>query len=136
MKPISLFLVEINEGSTHAALTAHLGELFQAVKTHGRAGALKISIKVTPAGARGASDVDKVNVTIESQLALPKPQQPSDFFFLTDDAEPTRLHPRQHQLDLRDVSAQARGGVVDHASNPEFNQPDADGVITFKAVTP
>lgn len=133
MKPISLFLVEINEGSTHAALTAHLGELFQAVKTHGRGGALKISIKVMPA-VKGASDVDKVNVTIESQLALPKPQQPSDFFFLTDDAEPTRLHPRQHALDLRDVSAQARGGVVDPTS--AFSQPDADGVITFKAVTP
>ena len=70
------------------------------------------SIKVVPA-VKGAGDVDKITVTVESQLALPKPQQPSDFFFLTDDAEPTRQHPRQHALDLRDVSAQARGGVGD-----------------------
>ena len=82
---------------------------------------------------KGAGDVDKITVTVESQLALPKPQQPSDFFFLTDDAEPTRQHPRQHSLDLRDVSGQARGGVVDPTS--KFTQPDADGVIEFKEVS-
>ena len=129
MKPFSLFLAEINEGQTNAALTAHIAELFQAVKTHGRAGTLKLAIKVVPA-VKGVNDVDKINVTVESQLALPKPQQPSDFFFLTDDAEPTRMHPRQHSLDLRDVSAQARGGVVDPTS--QFTQPAADGVITSK----
>jgi hypothetical protein len=133
MKPFSLFLAEINEGSTNAALTAHITELFQAVKTHGRSGSLKLQIKVVPA-VKGAGDVDKITVTVESQLALPKPQQPSDFFFLTDDAEPTRQHPRQHSLDLRDVSGQARGGVVDASS--KFTQPDADGVITFKEVAP
>lgn len=132
MKPFSLFLAEINEGQTNAALTAHIAELFQAVKTHGRPGTLKLAIKVVPA-VKGANDVDKINVTVESQLALPKPQQPSDFFFLTDDAEPTRMHPRQHSLDLRDVSAQARGGVVDPTS--QFTQPDADGVIEYKEVS-
>lgn len=55
MKPFSLFLAEINEGSTNAALTAHITELFQAVKTHGRSGSLKLQIKVVPAvkGAGG-----------------------------------------------------------------------------------
>lgn len=133
MKPFSLFLAEINEGSTNAALTAHITELFQAVKTHGRSGSLKLQIKVVPA-VKGAGDVDKITVTVESQLALPKPQQPSDFFFLTDEAESTRQHPRQQALDLRDVSAPKHASAI--AAAADFTQPDADGVITFKAVTP
>ena len=86
MKPFSLFLAEINEGQTNAALTAHIAELFQAVKTHGRAGTLKLAIKVVPA-VKGVNDVDKINVTVESQLALPKPQRPSHVFCVTDGAE-------------------------------------------------
>jgi len=79
---------------------------------------------------------DLVSLATERKYLMHAAAMDAPWPMLTDDAEPTRLHPRQHQLDLRDVSAQARGGVVDQASNPEFNQPDADGVITFKAVTP
>jgi hypothetical protein len=102
MKAFSIFLQELNAGQTHAALTADLAELFQTVKAHGRAGALKLTIKVTP-GSRG-SDVDKITVSADRTLALPKPEMPTDFFWLTDDAEPTRQHPRQHNLDLRDAT--------------------------------
>ncbi|MDQ1260601.1 MAG: hypothetical protein QG643_2427, partial [Pseudomonadota bacterium] len=55
----------------------------------------------------------------DRKLELPKPEQPSDFFWLTDEAEPTRQHPRQHALDLR-----------------EAKTVDADtGEITFKEIT-
>lgn len=127
MKSFSAFIGDLNEGSTNSALTGHLAELLLAVKTHGRAGQLKLSIKVIPA-VRGGGDVDKITVTVDSQLALPKPQQPSDFFFLTDDAQPTRQHPRQGELPLRDVTGANAGG----ADFKDFSTPDADGVINPK----
>lgn len=102
MKPLSLFLVEINGGSTHAACTADLAELFRTVQETGRKGALKLTITVSP-GSKGG-DVDKVVVNVDRTLALPKAEQPSDFFWLTDDAQPTRQHPRQHALDLVDAT--------------------------------
>lgn len=102
MKAFSIFLQEINAGQTHAALTSDLAELLQAVKAHGRAGKLTLTIKVVP-GSRG-TDVDKITVTADRTLSLPKPELPTDFFWLTDTAEPTRKHPRQHDLDLRDAA--------------------------------
>lgn len=103
MKAFAIFLQEINAGQTHAALTSDLTELLQAVKAHGRAGTLTLKIKVTP-GSKGA-DVDKITVTADRTVALPKPELPTDFFWLTDTAEPTRKHPRQQDLDLRDATA-------------------------------
>lgn len=102
MKALSLFLQEINGGSTHAACTADLAELFKTVQETGRKGALKLTITVSP-GTKGG-EVDKVVVNVDRTLALPKAEQPSDFFWLTDDAEPTRNHPRQHDLPLVDAT--------------------------------
>lgn len=135
MKAFTHFIAELNRGATNAALTGHLEELLQAVKTHGRAGALKITIKVVPA-ARNNSGADTINVVCDSQLALPKPQQPADFFFLTDDGQPTRQHPHQHELDItvREVKMQ-QGPVIDpmaSRASQQFSPPDADGVISPK----
>lgn len=131
MQSFAHFITDLNEGQTNSALSAHLAELFQAVKNHGRAGSLKLHIKVVPA-VKGAGDVDKITVVVDSQLALPKPQQPNDFFFLTDDATPTRQHPRQRELPgLRQVATEP---PVPASSN--FTQPDADGVIEFRQVGP
>lgn len=126
MKPFTLFIAELNDGQTAAALTGHLSELFAAVKTHGLAGSLKLNIKVIPASA-GNTGADKINVVCESQLALPKPKQPADFFFLTDDAQPTRRHPKQHELALREVAVAA--GDFRVAGATQFSQPDDDGVV-------
>ena len=95
----------MNEGSTHAALTADLAELLRTVQATGRAGALTLKIKVVPANRlSGGGVVDKVNITADRKLELPKPEMPSDFFYLTDDGETTRNHPRQHSLELREVA--------------------------------
>lgn len=147
MKAFSLFLAELNDGSTHAALTGDLQELFQQVKSTGRSGSLTLKIKIASA-SKGSGEVDKVTIAADRKLELPKPEQPSDFFWLTDDAEPTRQHPRQHSLDLREAQ-DMRGGlrsaplttpiqaftnaVTNTAiADPNFSQPDADGVIQFK----
>lgn len=113
MKAFALFLQDLNMGQSHAALTQDLHELLQTVKSTGRSGALTLKIKVAPASRGG--DVDKITVTADRKLELPKPEQPTDFFWLADNAEPTRQHPRQQELGLSEVKT-----------------VDDDGVITFK----
>lgn len=102
MKSFALFLTDLNDGSTLAGLTADLAELLAQVKQTGRSGSMTLKIKVSPA-TKGGQEVDKITITADRKLELPKPEQPSDFFWLTDDAQPTRQHPRQHALDLRDA---------------------------------
>lgn len=102
-KSFALFLNELNDGQTLAGLTGDLAELLQAVKSTGRSGSVTLKVKVLPATKPG-HDVDKVTIVADRKLELPKPEAPSDFFWLTDDAEPTRKHPRQHELELRDAS--------------------------------
>ena len=95
---------ELNEGVTHSALSAELAELLKTVQITGRAGALTLKIKIAPAARTQTGDIDKITITADRKLELPKPQSASDFFYLTDDGETTRNHPRQHSLELRDVS--------------------------------
>lgn len=132
MKAFSLFLVELNDGSTHAGLTADLQELFQTVKNTGRGGSLTLKIKIASA-VRGGGEVDKVTISADRKLELPKPEMPQDFFWLTDEAEPTRKHPRQHSLDLRDATDERGGLRTPHKALAEtFTTPDANGVIQYK----
>ena len=105
MKAFSLFMVELNDGSTHAALSADLAELLRTVQNTGRAGSLTLKVKVAPATRTNSGSVDKVTITADRKLELPKPEQASDFFWLTEDGETSRNHPRQHDLPLRDVTA-------------------------------
>lgn len=103
MKSFNVFLTELNDGQTNAALTQDFAELLQFVKATGKGGSVTLRIKVKPAN-RAAGDVDKITVECDRKLELPKPEQPSDFFWMTDAAEPTRIHPRQHSLPLAEVT--------------------------------
>ena len=131
MKSFNHFLADLNDGTTLAGLTSDLAELMQAVKANGRSGSMSLKVKISPANRSG--EVDKITVVADRKLELPKPDQPSDFFWLNDDAEPTRQHPRQHSLDLRDAQDE-RGGLRTpiKALAETFTHPDADGVITLK----
>jgi hypothetical protein len=97
MKSFNLFLQDLNDGSTHAGLTGDLAELLAAVKSTGRTGSMTLKIKVASA-SRGGGEVDKITIIADRKLELPKPEQPQDFFWLTDDAEPTRQHPLTRRL--------------------------------------
>lgn len=129
MKSFNLFLQDLNDGQTHAGLTGDLNELLQAVQSTGRTGSMTLKIKIASA-SKGGNEVDKITIMADRKLELPKPEQPQDFFWLTDEAEPTRQHPRQHSLDLRDAQ-DTRGGLRS-ATEQFVSPPDADGVITFK----
>ena len=106
MKSFAHLLNKINEGSTHAALTQDMADLLRTVQTTGRAGKLTITLKVAPA-VRNTSggDIDRINLTVDRTLALPKPETPTDFFYLTEDGETTRNHPKQQTLELREVTS-------------------------------
>lgn len=114
----AVFIAELNDGSTLAGLTGDFKELLQAVRDHGRSGSMTLKLKVAPA-TKGGQEVDKITITAERKLELPKPDQPSDFFWLTADAQPSRKHPRQQELPLRTVES----------APATFTRPDADGVI-------
>lgn len=104
MKSFAHFLTDLNDGQTLAGLTADLAELFQAVKSNARSGSLTLKVKIAPA-SKGGHEVDKITITADRKLELPKPESPSDFFWLTDDAEPTRQHPRQQSLPLQEIKS-------------------------------
>lgn len=101
-KAFALFLQELRDGRAHTELTASLAELLAAVKDTGKAGEITLKIKVKPA-SRG-SDVDKVTISDAIATKLPKPERGDDFFWLTDDNNLSRNHPRQHSLELRDAT--------------------------------
>ncbi|MDB5885004.1 MAG: hypothetical protein JWR74_1175 [Polaromonas sp.] len=104
-KSFSQQLIELNEGVTHAGLTADLAELLRTVQNTGRGGSLTLKIKVATATRNQSGAVDKIMISAERKLELPKPEQPTDFYWLTDEGETSRNHPRQHSLELRDVSS-------------------------------
>lgn len=102
-KAFALFLQDLRDGRAHAELTTSLAELLVAVKETGKVGEITLKIKVKPAG-RG-TDIDKVNITDAIVTKVPKPDRGEDFYWLTDDNNLSRNHPRQHSLELREAAA-------------------------------
>lgn len=98
-RAFSLVLQDIRDGRTHSELTAALDELLAAVRNTGKAGSITLELKVKP--QRAGAEVDKVIVTDKVTTKIPKPERGDDFFWVTDDNNLSRNHPRQHSLDLR-----------------------------------
>jgi hypothetical protein len=101
-KAFAVFLQEVRDGRVHTELSTQLNELLTKVKETGKGGSLKLELKIKPAG-RG-SDVDKVVITDNVTVSLPKHERGDDFFWLTEENDLSRNHPRQHQLPLRDAT--------------------------------
>lgn len=102
-KAFAVFLQDLRDGRVHADLSQQLEELLAKVKETGKGGELALKIKIKPATRGG--DVDKVTISDLITLTLPKPERGEDFFWLTDDNDLTRNHPKQASLELRDVTA-------------------------------
>lgn len=101
-KAFAVFLQDLRDGRAHAELSGQLAELLAKVKETGKGGTLTLKLKIKPAG-RG-SDVDKVTIADAITLDLPKPERGEDFFWLTEDNDLTRNHPKQGNLELRDAT--------------------------------
>jgi hypothetical protein len=100
----SLFVQDLRDGRAHAELTGKLAEVLTAVKETGKAGSITLKIDIKPA-ARGNNDVDKVTILDTVTAKVPMPDRGQDFYWLTDDNNLSRNHPRQHNLDLRDATS-------------------------------
>lgn len=101
-RAFSLVLQDIRDGRTHSELTAKMQELLTAVRNTGKVGTITLEIKVKP-NARGG-EVDRVIVTDKITAKIPTPERGDDYFFVTEDNNLSRNHPRQHSLDLRDAA--------------------------------
>lgn len=103
-KAFALTLQELREGRVHAEISQLFGELITQVQHTGKAGDITLKLKVKPM-SRG--DVDKVTISHTIATNLPKPERGEDVFYLTEDCELSRNHPRQSNLDLRDATPTA-----------------------------
>ena len=99
------FLNNLRDGRAHAELSAQLAELISNVKNVGKGGELVLKIKIKPASRGG--DVEKVTISDSITTNLPKPERGEDFFYLTEDNELSRNHPRQQSLELTSVTSSA-----------------------------
>jgi hypothetical protein len=104
-KAFAVFLQELRDGRAHAELSGQLAELLAKVKETGKGGTLTLKLKIKPSG-RG-TDVDKVTISDDIVLGLPKCERGEDFFWLTSDNDLSRNHPKQGSLELRDVTPSA-----------------------------
>ncbi len=100
-KAFAILLQELRDGKTHIELTNGITELLSAVAVTGKAGSITLKIDVKPASK--GSEVDKVMIIDKITTTLPKPERGSDFYWLTDDNELSRNHPKQSSLDLREA---------------------------------
>lgn len=101
-KAFAVFLQDLRDGRAHSELSGQLQELITKVKETGKAGGLTLKIKIKPASRGG--DVDKVTVTDAITVELPKPERGEDFFWLTEENDLSRNHPRQQNLELREAA--------------------------------
>jgi hypothetical protein len=99
-KAFAVFLQELRDGRAHAEMTAKLEELLNAVRETGKGGSITFKLKIKPSG-RGA-DVDKVTVADDITASLPELEHGDDMFYLTEDLDLSRNHPRQRSLELRE----------------------------------
>jgi len=109
-KAFAVFLQEINDGRVHSRLTERLDALLHAVRDTGKAGSVTVTIKVKPA-TRSSGVVDKVTLKGEVKADLPQNDAGEDFFWMTEDAELSRNHPRQSSLELREAPRAAIGDL-------------------------
>lgn len=101
-EPFNLFMAQLNDGHTNAKVTAELDKLFAAVQATGKTGSVTLTIAVRLA-ARDQSD--RVLITPKVSSKMPEPDPRVDFFWMSDDAEISRKHPTQGEIDLREVPA-------------------------------
>jgi hypothetical protein len=99
-KPFSLFLGEHRNGALHDELSDKLQELVAAVATEEKGGTITLKISVKPANAGNGA----LTVTDEIKVTAPKVTKSGSIFFVSPENNLIREDPRQHRLDLREVS--------------------------------
>ena len=104
MSTFSDVLGALNGGVTHQKLNDHLAELVDAVRLTGKAGAISVTLKISPNGSLG--------VTITDEIKLKKPELPrgASVFFTDEHGNLLRRDPRQTEM-FREVVNPETGEV-------------------------
>ena len=94
---IASWLASHLNGRTSEEISTEFHELLDAVRAHGKKGALTITITVEPP----ASGVDSapLPIGVESAVKAPKATAPKSLYFLDGDGNPVREDPRQLPFD-------------------------------------
>lgn len=101
-KAFAVFFQDLRDGRAHSEMSAHLNELIAKVKENRKGGSVTLTIKIKPASRGG--DVDKVTISDQIKVDLPKPDRGDDFYWVTDDNDLSRNHPKQQSLELREAT--------------------------------
>ena len=91
--PFAAWLQDLRHGAAHAELTDALVELVAAVQTTGKAGELRLTVKVRPSDQH----VTQVIVTDDVEVKAPKPTRPISLFFVDEAHNLTREDPFQQR---------------------------------------
>jgi len=105
MKAFTETLRELQRGSLLDELEESLTRTVAAVRETGKAGELKLSIKIKPASK---GDNNQLFVDAKVTTSEPKADRPTTLFFANDANELLRKDPRQHELELRTVPVEPR----------------------------
>ncbi len=95
-------LTKLRYGECLENLTTELHQLLCAVNRTGRGGSLTLKINVKPVD-KGAS-VERIQISDDITVKVPKPERGSTFMFLDAQNNPTPNDPRQPSLPLRVVA--------------------------------
>lgn len=100
------FMGELNGGATAQEFAEAMALVRQAVRDFGKGGAVTLKIAIKPGNKGGV--VDRVVITPSVTAKLPSAEPREDFFWLTDDRDASfsRQHPRQRDLELKQVEAE------------------------------
>jgi hypothetical protein len=104
-KAFAVFLQELRDGRAHSELSGQLAELITKVKETGKGGSLTFKVKIKP--STRAADVERVTISDAITVDLPQLEHGDDVFWITDDNDLSRSHPRQGSLELRDATPSA-----------------------------
>lgn len=101
IRPFADVLQELQGGRTHSDLSEALHALTTAVREHGKAGTLQLTVKIDPVSK---GDGSTVTVTANVVSKAPRSEPKKSIFFLADDGNLCRDDPRQLHLPLREVT--------------------------------
>lgn len=108
VRPFAAVLQDLNGGTVADQLATDMQELVNAVREHGRKGALTLKVEVQPR----KGNINALNVTARVDTKLPAPEPVESVFFADDGGNLLRTDPRQLTLP----------GVVREVPNPYENK--------------
>lgn len=92
-------ITDLNDGATASDLDRQLREVVMKARETGKPGSITLTLSVEPRGA------DSVTVVAKITEKMPKVEEPKSIFFVDDDGQLVREHPKQATLPFKTVKA-------------------------------